>query len=296
LIEFSCADFTFPLLSRSKSLKLLRLLGFSRVDIGLFARSTHFHPAELCSSPLVYTAAATEDLKREELRAADVFLQIGTDPAESSANDPSNSARLKNREIFRRAVDFCVALGCSHLTGLPGVFHASANAQQNWALAVEEAAWRTMTCSAAGLAYAIEPHLGSICDSVESTLRFLAAVPGLTLTLDYGHFVYHGTPTEAVHALVPSTSHLHARAGARGRLQVACRENQIDFAGALRALKQAHYSGTIALEYVWVNWNQCNQTDNISETILLWKDLTDLIAANEAQTRYPFPSTEGDIE
>jgi hypothetical protein len=36
---------------------------------------------------------------------------------------------------------------------------------------------------------------------------------------------------------------------------------------------------TIALEYVWVDWEGCNRTDNISETILLRERLMAIAAA-----------------
>ena len=39
MLEFSCADYTFPLMERSAALRLIKLLGVNYVDIGLFARS-----------------------------------------------------------------------------------------------------------------------------------------------------------------------------------------------------------------------------------------------------------------
>ena len=29
------------------------------------------------------------------------------------------------------------------------------------------------------------------------------------------------------------------------------------------------YCGAIGIEYVWIDWQQCNEVDNLSETILL---------------------------
>lgn len=277
MIGLSCADFAFPLLERKQSLALVRLLGFTFVDIGLFARSSTFSPLELLSSPAGYATAARADLDMEGLRAADIFLQIGTDPSESAANEPDPSVRKRNREAFHAAVDFAVTLDCHHLTGLPGVFHDGESTRADWELAVQEALWRKTICAGAGIQYAVEPHAGSICDSVDSTIRFLGEVPGLTLTLDYGHFVFDGTPSERVHRLARYASHVHARAGARNRLQARFCENQIDFEGAIAALKQAAFNGTIALEYVWIDWKECNRCDNISETILLRKYLSELI-------------------
>jgi hypothetical protein len=60
MLKFSCADFTFPVLERAPALKLVKLLGFGHVDIGLFARSSHFSPLELlrASAPKIHCAGS----------------------------------------------------------------------------------------------------------------------------------------------------------------------------------------------------------------------------------------------
>jgi sugar phosphate isomerase/epimerase len=273
MLEFSCADYTFPLMERSAALRLIKLLGVNYVDIGLFARSDHFSPAELLASQKQYTAQIKHELDAAELLVSDVFLQIGVSPSESAVNDPSGTVRDANHETFTRTLEFCVALGCDHLTGLPGVFHAEALREREWALATEEAARRVEECAAAGVHYAIEPHVDSICPDVASARAFLDAATGLTLALDYGHFVAAGEPSEKVHSLLPSASHIHVRGGADGRLQTSVDENTIDFPGMLAGLHRFDYKGFLALEYVWVDWKGCNRVDNISETLLLRRAL-----------------------
>ncbi|HEY1806975.1 MAG TPA: sugar phosphate isomerase/epimerase [Acidobacteriaceae bacterium] len=273
MIKFACADFTFPLMERQAALRLIGLLGFSHVDVGLFARSDHFSPLALQESPSSYTAQVIRDLHAADLRASDVFLQIGVDPAECSANDPDARRRQLNRDTFLRSIEFCVALGCGHLTGLPGVLHSQASRERDVDVAAEEALWRVAACAGAGLHYAIEPHVGSLCPDVATTTAFLKRVPGLTLTLDYGHFVMAGEPSDRIHPLLPSASHIHVRGGAPGRLQTSVKENTIDFAGMAAGLQSLDYRGFLALEYVWIDWNGCNGTDNVSETLLLRRAL-----------------------
>ena len=67
----------------------------------------------------------------------------------------------------------------------------------------------------------------------------------------------------------PLASHFHARAARPTRLQAPLKENTIDYAAILRSMGQSGYSGWIGLEYVWVDWEHCNEVDNLSETILL---------------------------
>lgn len=283
MFKFSCADFTFPVLERIAALRLVRLLGFDHVDIGLFARSTHFSPIDLCSSPRSYTEQVLQDLDAAGLRTSDVFVQIGDDPSECAANDPSPLVRAENSDIFKRTLEFAVALGSKHLTGLPGVFHDGISHNRDLGLAREVAASRAAECGSAGIEYAIEPHVGSICGDVASTQAFLSTLKGLTLTLDYGHFIMTGEYSTDVHALLPLASHVHVRGGALDRLQTSVDENTIDFPSMLAGLRQLGYKGFLALEYVWIDWKGCNRTDNVSETILLRRALESTISEMHLQ-------------
>jgi sugar phosphate isomerase/epimerase len=278
MFKFSCADFTFPLLERSAALRLVKLLGFDHVDIGLFARRTHFSPIDLHASPRGYTKQALEDLDAAELRPSDVFVQIGVDPSECAANDTSPSVRARNKEVFKQALEFTVALGSKHLTGLPGVFHDGVSRARDLGLAAEVAAWRSAECAGADIEYAIEPHVGSICPDVAGTQALLSIVKELTLTLDYGHFIMTDESSAHVHALLPFASHVHIRGGAPDRLQTSVDENTIDFPGMLVGLQQFGYQGFLTLEYVWIDWKGCNRTDNVSETVLLRRLLESAIS------------------
>jgi sugar phosphate isomerase/epimerase len=283
MIRFSCSDYTFPKLPRAKRFALLQLLGFKYVDIGLFERSPDLRPSQLLASPRAFTKKLQSDLKQSGLQASDVFLQTGEDPAVSAANDSSLTVRSRNRKTFLRALDLCASLGCTHLTGLPGVWHKGTRKADDLALAVEEACWRQCVAADAGVSYAIEAHVGSICVDVASTRTLLDCVPGLTLTLDYGHFVSAGIDSRAIHSLVPFASHIHARGGAHNRPQAPVRENAIDFAGMIKHLQKQRYKGFIAIEYVWVDWMECDRTDNVSETLLLHGQLMKSIKLNSHQ-------------
>lgn len=284
-MHISCSDYTFPLLPRPKRFALLELLGFHFVDLGLFERNTGMRPAQLAADRRGFTRQLKSELRRASLRVSDVFLQIGLEPAIAAANDPNPLVRTRNRKMFLLALELCSALECAHLTGLPGVRHSQVAEADDIALAQEVAAWRVHVAAGAGVKYAIEPHLGSICPDLDSTRAFVESVPGLTLTLDYGHFVTTGVPSSEIHALLPFASHIHARGGVPGRLQATLEENTIDFDGMVRHLRERKYRGSMAVEYVWTEWGQCNRADNVSETILLRRRLEDLIKKSRRQAR-----------
>ena len=268
-MKFSCADFTFPLLPHSKVLQLIHLLGIEAVDLGIFEDRSHHYPSEIAKDPKAHAKRFLGELEQLRMSVADVFVQTGAEPSVAAANTPIGSIRDVNRETMRRMVEFTVALGCRHLTGLPGVRHADASEGDDWQRMCEEAARRVELCRDAGLTYAMEPHVGSITPDPESTLRMIKDVPGLTLTLDYGHFIYQGMSNESVHPLLPYASHFHARGGAKGQLQSTVKDNTIDFDEIVRRFKQAGYDGYTCLEYVYVDWAGCNRTDNVAETLQL---------------------------
>ena len=286
MIRFSCSDYTFPLLPRTQRFALLQLLNFKYVDIGLFERSPDLSPRRLGASPRAFIKELKSDLERSALQVSDVFLQTGEDPAACAANDSSPSVRSLNRNTFMLALDLCAALGCTHLTGLPGVWHKGTKQADDLALAVEEACWRQRAASDAGVCYAIEAHVGSICSDIAGTRALLDSVPGLTLTLDYGHFVFANIQSREIHALLPYASHIHVRGAAPKRLQVPVSKNQIDFAGMMRRLYQQKYNGFLTIEYVWVDWEQCNRTDNVSETILLRRQLEEFESRDTGRTSH----------
>ena len=208
MFKFSCADFTFPVLERAAALKLVKLLGFDDVDIGLFARSSHFSPIDLEAAPQSYTAQVLQDLDDAELRASDVFVQIGVDPSERAANDPSSDIRIKNRELFSCALEFCVAVRCNHLTGLPGVFHATNPRERDLEIAAEETAWRLKECAARESGMRLSRMSDQFARRSKVHAYSCAEFRVELLTLDYGHFVMAGESSALVHDLLPFASHI----------------------------------------------------------------------------------------
>lgn len=281
-MKFSCADFTFPLLAHADALRLIRMLGCDGVDLGIFEGRSHLQPKEIMADPEGALRRVKAMLAETGLVVSDVFLQTGPEPPEHAANHPDPDVRADNRVMFDAVLAFCAALGCRHMTGLPGVWHPAVDAAVDWKLAIEETGWRVARAAEQGIIYAIEAHVGSLCPDPRSALKF-ADEAGCTHTLDYGHFIYQGMPNEEVHALLPLASHFHARGGKPGGLQTTVAENTIDFPEIMRRLRTLGYDGWICLEYVWVDWEGCNRTDNVSETILLRRLLArhqDLVASS----------------
>lgn len=270
--RLACADFTFPLLAHDKVLQLIAMLEFEGVDLGLFEGRSHLRPSHEYADPAGSARRLRERLDAHGLAAADVFLQLDPDFAPYAVNQPDPARRRHAREQFARTVEYAALLGAGHITALPGVTFESETPEASWGRAVEELAWRVELARTSGLAFGVEAHVGSLVPRPDLAAALVAQVPGLTLTLDYTHFTRLGTADDAIAPLVPLASHFHIRGARPGRLQASLKENQIDYAGVVAAARAAGYTGWFGVEYVWSDWEHCNECDNVSESIL-FRDL-----------------------
>lgn len=278
-IQLSCPDFAFPLLSYEQACALVRMLGFSAVDVGLMEGRTHHQPSVELVDPAGSGRALLRRLARLELRAADVFFQAGGDFTALAVNAPDDGLRMRLRSAFARVLEYTAALDCRHVTLLPGAVFVG---DDGWTRCVEELCWRVERAASYGVTVGVEAHIGSIVSTPELALRLVREAPGLTLTLDCSHFERQGIAQTRAVPLLPHTSHLHAR-GANGReLQCPMCENTLDFPALVRGLQACGYAGYIDTEYTYSPWENSNRTDNVSE-ILQVRDVLRAALAGEGR-------------
>lgn len=277
-LHLSCADFSFPLLDHDRALAVIGLLGLGGVDIGLFEGHGHLKPSHELVNPEPAGAKLKHRLAQHGLKAADIFLQNHAGFVEYAINHPAACRRVVARDQFLRTLDYARAAESRHLTILPGVAFADEARESYVSRSVDELGWRVEQARGAELQLAVEAHVGSLAETPELALDLAKQVPGLGLTLDCAHFTRAGIPDARIEPLTPLATHLHARAARAGRLQSPLKENTIDFPRLLAALNKNKFTGWIALEYVWIDWEHCNEVDIISESIQL-KELLETAAA-----------------
>ncbi|MBT3272651.1 MAG: sugar phosphate isomerase/epimerase [Spirochaetales bacterium] len=266
--KLACADFAFPLLTHDNSLDLISMLGFEGIDIGLFEGRSHLWPSVEFQNLKKSARDLNKKLNDRGLKAADVFLQMNPDFVPFAINHPEQKRRKKARDWFHQSLDYAEAIGCHHLTTLPGVVFEGVPRSESLNRACDELAWRLEESRARGLTFAIEAHVGSIVSRPKSALSLLEKVAGLTLTLDYTHFTKLGIADTEIEPLLPFASHFHARGSRKGRLQTSFDKNTVDYKRIVRQMRKYEYTGYIGIEYIWIDWEHCNEVDNLSETIL----------------------------
>ncbi len=268
-MKLACGDHSFPLLEHEKVCELVRLLGFEAIDIGLMGNRSHIRPEIVRQNPLGWAARLDERTRGRGLEVADLFLIPWTDFETLAPNHPGVAERGRAAELFRETLAFASALGLTGMTMLPGIHWPDESHEQSLARAADELRWRVEEADAGGIALSVEPHIGSVVAHPSDALQLCQRTPGLTLTLDHTHFTYQGLAQEAADELVPFTRHYHARGARNGRLQAPMSENELDFERIVEQFRAADYRGYLAVEYVWLDWERCNECDNVSESILL---------------------------
>jgi sugar phosphate isomerase/epimerase len=267
-LKLACADFTFPLLPQDQAFKLIALLGFRGIDIGLFEERSQLQPGHVIPNLAASAKALSQKVSDCGLEIADIFFQASTFQS-MAANHPDPNERKKGRELFMRMLEFTLRCNIPHMTGLPGVEWEGEPFEVSLQRCADELAWRVEQARQVGAVYSVEAHVGSVVPTPQKAMQLVTMCPGLTLTLDYTHFALQGYPDDDVEPLVKHASHFHARGARKSRLQAPLKDNVIDYPRIVHAMKQSGYSGYIGVEYVWQDWEHCNEVDNVSETIMM---------------------------
>jgi len=268
-LKIACADFTFPLLPHDKVLDLIAMLGCEGVDIGLFSGRSHLRPEQEFTNLQKNAKELKMKLNDRGLLASDVYLQLDTDLSRKAINHPEESVRQFAQDRFLKLLDYACEVGADHISCLPGMYFPQQRDERSLELCYHELSWRVTQAYKASLSLGVEAHIGSPFINPKDCLDLLDTVPGLTLTLDYTHFIKEGFSQKEVNPLLKHASHIHARGAKPGRLQTSMMQNVIDYKSIIKELDNYRYKGWIGLEYIWIDWERCNEADTLSETILL---------------------------
>jgi sugar phosphate isomerase/epimerase len=248
-LKLACADFTFPILPHHQVLQLISMLGFKGVDIGLFEDRSHLQPSTQFGNVSRSARRLKKSLDDNGLVPADFFLQLSLDYQSHALNHPRPQRRRQARDAFLKTLDYAAECKGRHITGLPGVHFAEESRRASVARAAEELAWRVEKAREYRMVFAIEPHIGSFADSPRRAASLVREVPGLTLTLDYGHFFPRGFREAEIEQLIQHSSHFHARATSKNRGSSSLADNALDWKRIFRIMEKTGYRGWIEVEY-----------------------------------------------
>jgi sugar phosphate isomerase/epimerase len=246
-------SWSFPACSLAEAWGVSQALGFRAMDLGLL------HGAALDRQRIIQTPeAAAADLAG--LVVSNLYWLFGRDIVENAVSDPT--ARARNTAEFDAVCHFAKVAGSPTVFVLPGVSGPGA-------FDSAAAALRDLVAVAGrhGVTLTVEPHVGGLLASPGDSLRMLDQVPGLKLALDYAHFVCMGFRQAEIDVLAPHAGHVHLRQARPGALQAKWGEGVLDFTAMIGALRDAGYTGWLAVEYVHQGYMNTLSDDVLTETV-----------------------------
>lgn len=192
-------------------------------------------------------------------------------------NTPDSLEYEHQREVTTAWIEFAAKAGLDGVTLSPGVYWPELSMEEAYTRSRDQLRPLVDVAARHEINLRIEPHVDSVTWNPSLALRMLDDVPGLSLTLDHSHFVFHGMPYEYIAAMHPHGTHWHARQASLSKLQARFDEGTIDFPRIVADLVRDGYNGIIALEVVSTPWLDLNQMDVLTETVLLRDQLQKLV-------------------
>ncbi len=268
-MKLACGDSAFPKLSFEMACHVVKDLGIPGFDICVFSRQHTYTPTRVIADPAGTAREVKGICDRAGVEVAEVFALLDKDLGKVAINHPDAAVRSATREAFPALLEFASGVGTPGMTIAPGMPWPGVADKDSRARSAEGLQWCAELAKEQGVQVSVEPHVGSIVPTVETTLELVEQAPDVKLTLDYTHFVFQGIAEEDVDALIPYTRHFHARHGGVGLIQAVSSEGTVDYRRIIRALEAGGYPGYFAIEYVWDDWMDTNRVDCISETALM---------------------------
>ena len=282
-MKLGCADFTWPLMTHTDVVRHIAMLGFDGIDLGLMEGRTQVQPGMVRQDVALWSGVIGERLAAAGLEAADVFFVPSFNLTDLAANHPDPVQRDGGHEVFLDMLDFARRIGAPGMTMNGGVPIDGQSTADSLRLSAAELTRRVEAAAAYDIEVRVEASVNSNTPTPEMALELVDAVPGLKLTIDYCHFVYQDIPESDVHPLLEHAAHFQCRGAAPGRMQVNFQENTIDYRGVLERLLALRYDAYFSIEYVWIDFWDCNRTENTMETIQ-FRDFVRAVLAGDEYT------------
>jgi sugar phosphate isomerase/epimerase len=261
-MELTCTSWSFPACSLKEVAGIVRALGIGALDLSFFYGSA-LNRKTLLEAP----DSLTDEIRALGIKASNLYYLFGDTPEYRNLADPDNLA--PNVEDFKKAMNFCRGAEIPSVMVLPGIV----NPGQSRAEALDQSARSLQEllpiAQEAGVTLTIEPHVHSYVESPRLVLELIERVPGLSLTLDYAHFVCLGYRQEEIDPLAAHAAHVHLRQARAGALQAKLLEGTINFPALVGTLKDNAYDGYLALEYVHQGYMNTLYDDVLTETVQL---------------------------
>ena len=240
-LQIACHAWAYNTLPLEEAIGTIARLGFRYLDLG---SGPHLDVNRAAAYPEAEAETILQLLDKFGLALTDLYLML------PHINSPDPAKRERQITLFERLIPFAEALGTPGVTISPGIIHKVDGVNHSLARAIPALLRMLLAAEDTELRISFEPHMDSVVQHPEQALLLLDAVPGLSLTLDYAHFVYQGIVWREVQPLLEHIAHVQIRQAKRNVLQTTHDSGTINLPQLVRNLYDGGYRGALTVEYM----------------------------------------------
>lgn len=260
-MRLSLTSWSFPACTLQECAAISQALGIGALDVSLFYRSG-LNKAEILADP----KAAAEPLRGLGVSIPNYYHLFGDGLAGQNLALPGTIAQ--NVADLARVMEFADAAGIGSVFILPGIINPGQSRDQAAQVATESLQALMQVASHHKARLCIEAHVHSWAESPDLVRRLVDAT-GIGLALDYAHFACLGYRQVKVDPLATHATHVHLRQARMGALQAKFAQGTLNFPAMFATLRDAGYTGWLALEAVHQDYMATLTEDVITETVAL---------------------------
>lgn len=260
-MKLSLTSWSLPACSLAEAVAITNGLGIGAIDVGLFYRSA-LDKAEIIADP---KSVATR-LRALDVRIPNYYHLFGDGLEGRNLALPGTIS--DNISDLQSVLTFADAAGITTVFILPGIVNPGQSRSQ--AMAVSIASLNALADVAKDFkaTLCIEPHVHSWAESPDIVLELIEATD-IRLALDYSHFTCLGYRQDEIDPLAPHAAHVHLRQARMGALQTKFAEGTLNFPAMFGTLRDAGYTGALAIECVHQDYMNTLFEDVLTETVTI---------------------------
>lgn len=257
----SLTSWSFPSLTLDEATGVSKVLGIEAIDISTKGRPG-LDKAEILADP----TAAADRVRELDIRVANYYHHFGHSHADRNAALPE--AREANVRDLAKVLAFADAADIATVFFLAGVINPGQSRRQAMEASADSIRAFLDVARDFNAEICVEPIIRSWAES-PAIVRELVDRTGVRLALDYSHFICLGHTQDAVDPLAAHAAHIHLRQARMGKLQERFALGNINFPGLFGTLRDAGYSGALAIEYIHQEFLAASIADVMTESVTM---------------------------
>lgn len=260
-MKLSLTAWSMPECTLEEAAGISKALGIGALDVGLFYRSA-LDKSLILNDP----TAAAAPLAALGVELPNYYHLFGDGLEGQNLALPGTLPQ--NVADLERVLTFADAANIPTVFVLPGIVNAGQSREDAMKVSTESLIALLDVAKGFKADICIEPHVHSWAESPSLVLKLIEKT-GIKLALDYSHFACLGYRQEEIDPLAPHAIHVHLRQGRMGVLQAKMAEGTLNFPAMFGTLKEAGYTGALAIECVHQSYMNTLFDDVLTETILM---------------------------